>query len=102
MGLSVREISGMLLPSGLRRTTKVVVKAKCGVSNPLHATSGLDDKGGDEPVWKHPEEAMMVVPRWGGDEDILVIETYEFGKNGRDVWLGGACPWLQSAFTLSN
>ena len=90
MVLSVRELTGFLLPSGMRRSAKTIVKAKCGAGNPLNAQTRPDSKGGANPVWKDPEDAQMSVPRWAGDDGTLVLEVYEFGKNGRDTWLGGA------------
>ena len=90
MVLTVRELTGFLLPSGMRRSARSLVKARCGVSNPLSTQTLPDSRGGANPEWKVAEDALMQVPRWAGDEGKLVLEVYEFGKNGRNTWLGGA------------
>ncbi len=89
MGFSVREVTGFLLPSGMRRTTKIVAKARMGVDNPDWEQTLPDRRGGANPEW---EDALMQLPRWGKDEDTLVLELWEFKrKSGQYTWLGGAC-----------
>ena len=102
--LTVREITGFLLPSGMRRSAKVVIKAKCGEENPVWASTLPDRKGGENPEWSEEDDALMYVPRWGGDGGILVIGVYLFGKNGRDTFLGGArpVPMIQAGMRARN
>lgn len=102
MGYSVRELTGFLLPSGIRRTAKVVAKARMGVDNPVTDQSEPDQKGGANPEWRDPEQARMTLPRWGKDEDTLVIELWECSKGGRYTWLGGACSSFRPVSAASS
>ena len=91
MPLSVRELTGNMLPSGMRRS-KVIVRARCGEDNPVDEESGKDWKGGDAPEWTEENEPTLLVPRWGGDEGVLVISVYVCGKRGKSAtYIGGSC-----------
>lgn len=92
---NVRELTGKLLPSGMRRT-KCFVRAQCGEDNPAKQETGPDFKGGDAPEWTETaaDKAKMFCPRWGGDEGVLVLAVYLTNKKGNHTFLGGACAHL--------
>jgi hypothetical protein len=89
---SLRKLTASFVPSGMRRA-KCVVKARCGEDNPVEQVSAKDAKGGEAPEWmEDDDERTILVPRWGGDEGVLVIAVAVAGKNGRDTFIGGARP----------
>eukprot|EP01050_Picozoa_sp_SAG11_P005984 SAG11_NODE_447_length_9395_cov_4.121665_1_plen_206_part_00 len=66
-----------------------LLKARCGETNLQDQRATLPQKrGGRNPRWGRKQNNVMKLKRHANDDDILVIEMWDWDRQGRDTFIG--------------